>query len=47
MSRRLALLAIGLSPFALAAAQAADTPADKADACSPKVCQRRPADSAT
>ena len=43
MSRRLALLAFGLSPLALAAAQAAET----SDACGPKTCQRRPADSAT
>lgn len=40
MIRRLTLLAIGLSPLALAAAQAADDP------CGPKVCSRRPADSA-
>jgi hypothetical protein len=37
--RRLSMLALGLSPLALAAAQAADDP------CGPKVCQRRPADS--
>ena len=44
MSRRLTLLALGLSPLALAAAQAADR---QADPCGPKTCQRRPADSAT
>jgi hypothetical protein len=43
VSRHLALLALGLSPLALAASQAADqTPGS----CSSKTCQRRPADGA-
>lgn len=42
MSRRFTLLALGLSQLALTAAQAADAP----DRCGPKICQRRPADSA-
>jgi hypothetical protein len=42
VNRHLLTLAFGLSPLALAAAQAAD----KADSCGTKTCQRRPADSA-
>ncbi len=44
MTRRLALLALGLSQLALTAAQAEDK---HADACGPELCQRRSADSAT